>query len=92
MNPKGHRGVAAMVAHSQQGSGKAGKTLKGQDGSAKADGAGWHEAERGAGQVSIPVGAVGTSGRGVQLELKVRATQDTVSSYCFQFCLPFYDL
>lgn len=31
------------------------------------------EAERGAGQVSAPVGAVGTSGRGVQLELKVLA-------------------
>lgn len=32
------------------------------------------EPERGAGQVSAPVGAVGTSGRGVQLELKVRTT------------------
>ena len=32
----------------------------------------WHEGERGPGQVSPPVGAVGTSGRGVQLELKVR--------------------
>ena len=31
----------------------------------------WHEGERGEGQVSTPVGAVGTSGRGVQLELKV---------------------
>ena len=31
----------------------------------------WHEGERGEGQLSAPVGAVGTSGRGVQLELKV---------------------
>ena len=31
----------------------------------------WHEGERGEGQVSAAVGAVGTSGRGVQLELKV---------------------
>ena len=31
----------------------------------------WHEGERGEGQVNTPVGAVGTSGRGVQLELKV---------------------
>lgn len=31
----------------------------------------WHEGERGEGQVSTPVGAVGTSGQGVQLELKV---------------------
>ena len=31
----------------------------------------WHEGERGEGQVSTPVGSVGTSGRGVQLQLKV---------------------
>lgn len=31
----------------------------------------WHEGERGRGQVNAPVGAVGTSGRGVKLELKV---------------------
>lgn len=31
----------------------------------------WHEGDRGKGQVSASVGAVGTSGRGVQLELKV---------------------
>ena len=40
--------------------------------SATGDRAEWHEeGERGPGQVSTPVGAVGTSGRGVQLELKV---------------------
>lgn len=31
----------------------------------------WHEGERGRGQVAAPVGAVGTSGRGVKLELQV---------------------
>lgn len=31
----------------------------------------WHEGERGRGQVNAPVGAVGTSGCGVKLELKV---------------------
>lgn len=40
-------------------------------GGATGSGAAWHEQERGMGQVSAPVGAVGTSGRGVQLQLKV---------------------
>lgn len=40
-------------------------------GGATGSGAAWHEQERGVGQVSAPVGAVGASGRGVQLQLKV---------------------
>ena len=47
-------------------------SAKGQQGAAHgAVAPEWHEGERGEGQVSAPVGAVGTSGRGVQLELKV---------------------
>ena len=40
----------------------------------------WHDGERGQGQASAPVGAVGISGRGVHLELKV--PQLTFSSPC----------
>ena len=40
-------------------------------GGPQADVPAWHEGARGQGQVSAPVGAVGTSGRGVKLELKV---------------------
>lgn len=39
-------------------------------GGPQADVPAWHEGARGQGQVSAPVGAVGTSGRGVKLELK----------------------
>ncbi len=42
-------------------------SLEGQRGNGPA----WHEEGRREGQVSAPVGAVGTSGRGVQLEVKV---------------------
>ena len=41
-----------------------------QEGAADSSSA-WHDGERRQGQASAPVGAVGTSGRGVHLELKV---------------------
>ena len=46
----------------------------------------WHEGERGPEQVSAPVGAVGTSGRGVQLELKVSPSILPLCQACCKTC------
>jgi len=73
--PKLPDGKKLLDAPSAAPGGLQGGAQEGAAGSSPA----WHDGERGQGQVSAPVGAVGTSGRGVHLELKVNIAHFFIS-------------